>query len=264
MSRTSTFRGVCAESHPKLVGLFGWPRFEIGGSAGFSISIFDKESNGWLQVRLSDFPESGDDDSYYSCFGGLVCFVPNWYNYSSLDKPILVCNPLTDTWRALPPLPPSNNTECFLVLVVDLDMNSYKVVVVHEVFQPIHSYDSGTGLWSTTNSGIVYSSFFGCLEWWDRTTPGLLVFNCTMKRLHAPPVKEVRGIRGAISAFVKNRIFASRKVDGHADSMFSVSEYACRSQGLDVNESLDLKLSIVYGRRAEFAIWGKVTTLCKQ
>jgi hypothetical protein len=43
-------------------------------------------------------------DSYYSCSGRLVCYFPNLID--SLTKPILVCNPLTNTWRALPLVPP--------------------------------------------------------------------------------------------------------------------------------------------------------------
>jgi hypothetical protein len=59
-------------------------------------------------------------DLFYSCGGGLVCFVVT----DSLTKPILVCNHLNNTWRALPLVPPKG---AISVYVMDHILVSRKV-----------------------------------------------------------------------------------------------------------------------------------------
>jgi hypothetical protein len=87
--------------------------------------------------------------------GGLLCFAV----YNSDDEVTLgVCNPLTKTWRELPPWLPlrGKGLPDFVAMVVDKIHNMYKIIVIEESDLITRVYESATKKWKET--GIIHAS----------------------------------------------------------------------------------------------------------
>lgn len=78
--------------------------------------------------------------------GGLVCFS----GLHGMDFKILVCNPLTQSWRVLPRM--HCNQQRQLIMVVDRVNRSFKVIAASDMYGdkalPIEVYDSKRNAWS--------------------------------------------------------------------------------------------------------------------
>lgn len=245
VSRSPDFRRECSKQHPKLFGLVGWK--ENPGRRVCTV-VCDMDSNEWCYRELGlGFPHSirandrhAYDDAKYACDGGLVCYV----SQAKLSShPILVGNPLTDQWRALPRIPLANMKTILVQLVVAEDGKSYRVILVctnkSEVPQDYsaHCYDSKIGLWSAMESGLVY---YGCstLVWTILSSP--CVFDCATKTLHKlVDCPALDGVNAKRYAMVKNRLFVLHKWSSdmfpHVAKRFIVSEYEWQSSASDLN-----------------------------
>lgn len=243
LSETSSFKRSFAEANPNLFGLLGWDN----DLETFRTRMFDAKSKEWHGVELTFPLENGYMDAWYACDGGLVCFVPecedeeDWGPYS-----VYVCNPLTNSWKALPDLPLGNKEPVLLQMVTDVDANCYRVILVcrekKEQALGVNVYDSKTGLWSTMDSGLAFGSGNTLLG--DRLDP--LVFDCATKILFnldsCPPLEDLKVIR---YSFLKDRLFVLHEHlvepnTGHNTSeRYVVSEYAWQSSTSELKKLND-------------------------
>ncbi|KAJ7531409.1 hypothetical protein O6H91_14G042500 [Diphasiastrum complanatum] len=116
------------------------------------LTAFNPATNNWANIPVSFLPSQVSVPAASS--RGLLCFMAAHYvdGYSVL----LVCNPLTKWWRALPPM--SCRRYPFVVgMAVDARRKSYKVVVAGDYNsyanrRSTEVYDSATGIWKTCGS----------------------------------------------------------------------------------------------------------------
>jgi hypothetical protein len=248
IAKSPEFRHECSKRHPKLFGLVGWK--EHPGRTVCTV-VYDIETNDWscreLGLGFPDYIRIDDrheyDDAFFACDGGLVCYV----SQASLSShPILVGNPLTDEWRALPlmPLEILANMEPVLVqLVMEDDGKSYRVILVCHIKSDVpqgysaHCYDSERGVWSAMASGLVYD---GCstLVWTVLDAP--CVFDCATKVVHELiDCPALEGVNAKRYAMVKDRLFVLHKWSSdmfpHVAKRFIVSEYEWQSSTSDLS-----------------------------
>ncbi|XP_031474119.1 F-box/kelch-repeat protein At5g15710 [Nymphaea colorata] len=107
-------------------------------------SVFSLPLKTWYKLPFSFLPEWAF--LLVGSSGGLVCF-------SGLDGlcfKTVVCNPLTQTWRALPTM--HHNQQRHLILVVDREDRSFKVIATSDIYAertlPTEVYDSKSNSWS--------------------------------------------------------------------------------------------------------------------
>lgn len=266
MSKTSIFREACSESQPALFGLVGW---DILAEALWT-TFYDVKSQEWLLASYNTLePEMEYEDpgayrnSLYACDGGLVWFVPISCGGQYLTSlPILVCNPLTSTWKALPLTPVEDFEKRKIVmvhLVVEVDRNMYSVILVSRenigTAFSAHFYSSETGIWSTMDSGLVYGA--GCCYLWDAGHPGApYVFDYTTKTLFGLKRSASLASVGVLwYSLVKDHLFVLHEsnVRGQCDGyMYLVSEYVWESSDSNLIMSL----------RARSRSSGQITNIC--
>lgn len=209
MSKTSSFKRMCAEVHSRTFGVLGFHR----SSDRFQVAAFDLAKRQWMYRELKHFPrgyrdgtsmllqpaspggladsvEDHLDNALYAHDGGLVCFA------STKNVPMLVCNPLTNEWKTLPSIDLITWLPIMVQLVTETGAGGYRLMVVcrrREVELDYDSdpgsrnrgvygsetakvYDSKTGRWSTMTSGSVYG-----LDHTELNLPK--VFNCVARTL---------------------------------------------------------------------------------
>jgi hypothetical protein len=244
-SKTLGFKRICAEAHSKTFGVLGFHR-TLGT---YQVAALDLKNYNWIYHKLT-FP-TGYPDKIESCLyahdGGLVCFV------STMNLPILVCNPLTNEWKSLPPI--DIKQPVMVQLVMDAETGDYRVIVVcrhggilkpqliesiegagsreSSISETAEVYDSKTRVWSTMNSGCVYGR--------DRTEYSLTkVFDCKSKKLlRLSSCSCLKGHFLIDLIVVKNHVFAlhsklSELSEPDLDSVLEVSELADREDDLGV------------------------------
>nr|XP_010929071.1 F-box/kelch-repeat protein At5g15710 [Elaeis guineensis] len=107
-------------------------------------SVFSLPLKTWYKIPFGFLP----DWAFWlvGSSGGLVCFC----GYDGLCFKTLVCNPLTQTWRALPNM--HYNQQRQLILVVDRVDRSFKVIAASDIYGdktlPTEVYDSNLDHWS--------------------------------------------------------------------------------------------------------------------
>ncbi|KAH9562704.1 hypothetical protein CY35_05G085800 [Sphagnum magellanicum] len=112
-------------------------------------SIFCSTARKWHDFSLNFLPFP--DFYLILTGGGLLCFAV----YNSEDEVTLgVCNPITKTWRELPPWLPlrGKGLPDFVAMVVDKSENSYRVIVIEESDLVTRVYESATRVWKETGS----------------------------------------------------------------------------------------------------------------
>ena len=114
-------------------------------------AIYIPSSNKWLKISLSFLPCNLKEPVLVTGGGGLLCFV---CNKSESDSVIVVCNPVTKSWRELPPLDVEDPEDfmwylAMVSIIVDEHSNSYKVILVSQT-----SLEPYNASWRT----LVYSS----------------------------------------------------------------------------------------------------------
>lgn len=245
LSDSSSFKESFAEANPNLFGLLGWDN----NLETFWTRMFDAKSKEWHGVKLNFPLDHGYMDSWYACDGGLVCFVPESEDEEDAGPlPVYICNPLTNVWKALPYLPLSKKEPQLLQLVTDVNTNSYRVFLVYRKKQKefvlgVDVYDSQTGSWGTSDSGLVFGSGDTLLG--ERLDP--LVFDCATKSIYnliyRPPLEdlEMDCVRHSI---LKDRLFVlhapvevSTRV--HTSEMFVISEYEYQSSTKELRKLND-------------------------
>lgn len=116
------------------------------------VSAYIPNENKWHNIPLSFLPF---DISDVTVAGGLLVFRLHEANGGSS---VCVCNPVTSSWRKLPPML-GGWRDGLLGLVVDKQSCSYKIIVRSNL-APVYShgavlrtevYDSATNLWIRTN-----------------------------------------------------------------------------------------------------------------
>jgi hypothetical protein len=235
--QSSNIKEACSEGHPKIFGLVVYHLLTRP-----YIWIHEIESEEWLRFETMPSYYGMVDDTgpfkefLYSCDGGLVCMVPLRYSTSS---PVLVYNPLTGTWKALPLLVQDFEEIVLSQLVMEGDQSSYKVILVIavEAACAAHVYNSEAGVWSVMDSGVVY----GVDDTWSFGHGYPYVFDCSTKELvdltFCTPLARLDGVFAYSVA--RDRVFVLHESD---DSMYLVSEYTWDSsisdlRELDVSES---------------------------
>ncbi|KAG0599075.1 hypothetical protein M758_12G125700 [Ceratodon purpureus] len=251
LSKSPDFRHECSKRHPKIFGLVG-RKWNPGRT--LRTVVYDIKSNDWCYRELgSGFPPSilsdarhAYDDAIFACDGGLVCYVAQG---SLSSHPILVGNPLTDEWRALPwmPLEKLAIMQPILVqLVMEDDEKSYRVNLVSVKYEvadytsrayAAHCYDSKTGLWSAMESGLVYD---GCRDRMRTILEAPCVFDCETKTVHGLlECPALEGVNAKRCAIVKDRLFVLHKWSSdmfpHVEERFIVSEYEWQSSASDLS-----------------------------
>ncbi|XP_024365773.1 uncharacterized protein [Physcomitrium patens] len=205
--KTSSFRRVCDEAHSKLFGMLGNNHY----LEEFWVAAFDFKTHKWCYHALNRLPWVYRVNSMYAHDGGLVCFVPP-YGMDQEILPILICNPITDDWRALPLIDLSMKQPLMVQLLVEAETSGcYKVMVVYRD-RPrgriaADCYDSEMGLWGTMGSGIVYGTGDTTDEGQSNNAP--FVFDCTSGMLY--DLKNHPSLQGQLVegfATIRDRIFA--------------------------------------------------------
>eukprot|EP00252_Welwitschia_mirabilis_P025686 TRINITY_DN8146_c0_g1_i1.p1 TRINITY_DN8146_c0_g1~~TRINITY_DN8146_c0_g1_i1.p1 ORF type:complete len:430 (-),score=41.80 TRINITY_DN8146_c0_g1_i1:203-1492(-) len=111
-------------------------------------SVFRLPSRTWHKLPLGFLPDW--TSSLVGTSGGLVCF-SGWDGH--IFK-ILVCNPLTQQWRTLPPMRYSQQRQ--LLMVADRQNKTFKVVAANDISGtrslPTEIYDSKQNSWSIHQS----------------------------------------------------------------------------------------------------------------
>ncbi|KAG0626563.1 hypothetical protein M758_2G135200 [Ceratodon purpureus] len=262
MAKSSNFRGVFSESHPEIFGLMRWDK---AGKRFWNLT-YDIKSKEWMYQKLDGLSEAirasnisvqhdRYRDSMFASDGGLVCFVPR-ADYSPFT--ILVGNPLTDEWKALPLLSQARKDALTLVtvvqLVVDEDTRCYRVVLVRgktdEGCFLAHCFDSKTGEWSSMVSGLVYGDSVrrfnnNLRESWDNP----VVHDCTTGKTH----ELIDCLYGEGDyedsgrfALVKERLFmlGAWSPDPHVNGRFTVSEFAWETSVSKVSRKSSIECNL--------------------
>lgn len=162
-STNSDFKMVCADANPKLFAIISGYCFK----GKFEVNVFDMKSNTWHATTI----DTGYEEPFNTmnaCDGGLVCFLCTSAK-SHVRLPIIVCNPLTRSMRALP-LHAHKGPVGMLQLVMDRNTKFYKVIVVVNDINngnlTAELFHSETGVWTSAN--LANSSlFFGYQHMWE-------------------------------------------------------------------------------------------------
>lgn len=161
-SPNSAFKMVCADANPKLFAIISGICF-IGK---FEVKVYDMKSNTWHATMI----DTGYEEPFntMNAFdGGLVCFLCTSAQ-SHVRLPIIVCNPLTRSMRALP-LHAHKGQARMLQLVMDRSTKFYKVIVVVTDINngnlTAELFHSETGVWTSANLADS-SLFFGYQHIW--------------------------------------------------------------------------------------------------
>ncbi|KAG0626570.1 hypothetical protein M758_2G135400 [Ceratodon purpureus] len=241
MARSSNFRGVFSEGHPEIFGLVRW---DEAGKRFWNLT-YDVKSKEWMCQKLAGLSEAIRASKYdryrdlmFASDGGLVCFVPQG-DYSPFT--ILVGNPLTDEWKALPQLSRARKDALTLVtvvqLVVDEDTKCYRVILVRgkldEGACAAHCFDSKTGEWSSLVSGLVYGDSARSLnKTLSKSSDNPVVHDCsTRKTYEFIDYLERDILESGRFALVKERLFmleawSPDPAFSEFNERFTVSEYA--------------------------------------
>ncbi|URE25563.1 F-box kelch-repeat protein [Musa troglodytarum] len=113
-------------------------------SQAHQCSVFSLPLKTWYKIPFVFLP----DWAFWlvGSSGGLVCFS----GYDGLSFRMLVCNPLTQTWRVLPGM--HYNQQRQLILVTDKVDRSFKVIATSDIYGnrtlPTEVYDSKLDSWS--------------------------------------------------------------------------------------------------------------------
>jgi hypothetical protein len=146
-------------------------------------------------------------------------------------SPVLVYNPLTGTWKALPLLVQDFEEIALSQLLMEGDQSSYKVILVigdkGGTGYSAHVYNSEAGVWSVMDSGVVYG--VGS----DLDDP--YVFDCSTNQLFdltfCTPLARLDGM--SAYSVGRDRVFVLHESDR---SMYLVSEYTWDSSISDFRE----------------------------
>lgn len=233
MSKSSNFRKVFSERHPKLFGLVG--RGKAGGK--LREVVYDVRCNVLTSRGLggigkacftrpfsfvspgqtfNGFRRVNDPNAYAiplkESDGGLACFVPQ---RKLLTVPILVGNPIADEWKALPCIPlvnkKTNKDPTRVQLVMEEDTKCYRVIVVFYHFTSkeyaAYCFDSRTGVWKCEESSLSYED--GCSRLLMTSVVGdQCDFDRITKMLYdLVYCSSVKGADARRSAMVKDRLF---------------------------------------------------------
>jgi len=199
MAPHSHFKRLCAEARPKLFALMradpqrGKIRFKL----------FDSRSYMWHNCEYNLAREYRQSLSVSD--GGLVCFVPG-----GQQLPILVCNPLTNDWRALP-LPSLVRHKPRMIQLL-VGSGSYRLILVGALGPDrlgAEVYDSSIQKWEILNHGSI-SGYVDYRMQFDGHNPSrgesLSVYDCSKRLLTGLDCCE--GIaRLQFSAALKDRVF---------------------------------------------------------
>ncbi|KAA8547867.1 hypothetical protein F0562_004296 [Nyssa sinensis] len=145
--------------------------------------------------------------------GGLVCFS----GLDGLTFKTLVCNPLTQTWRALPSM--HFNQQRQLIMVVDRIERSFKVIATSDIYGdkslPTEVYDSKFDFWSlhqtmpAVNLCSSKMAFCDSRLYLETLSPlGLMVYRLDMGYWEHIPAKFPRSLLdGYLVAGTQKRLF---------------------------------------------------------
>lgn len=162
-STNSAFKMVCADANPKLFAIISGICF-IGK---FEVKVYDMKSNTW-HATMIDTGYEEPFNTMNACDGGLVCFLCTSAQ-SHVRLPIIVCNPLTRSLRALP-LHAHKGQARMLQLVMDRNTKFYKVIVVVNDINngnlTAELFHSETGVWTSANLADS-TLFFGYQHIWE-------------------------------------------------------------------------------------------------
>ncbi|CAK9231436.1 unnamed protein product [Sphagnum troendelagicum] len=140
------------------------PRFglvrENMEKAGYKVSIYDAPEKAWYSTELSCLHPSGVGP--FATAGGLLCF---FIRYTRWSYGAIVCNPLTNTCRELPPLRHIRSFPHLVKMVMDCEetrMQTYTIFVVGKGEDSAQSvvmevYNSGTDRWNTSDAHVLAS-----------------------------------------------------------------------------------------------------------
>ncbi|KAG0627967.1 hypothetical protein M758_2G240400 [Ceratodon purpureus] len=111
-------------------------------STANSISIYDTGFETWLRLPI---PFNATNLHVVAAAGGLLCFSNAWFQWPGMA----VLNPVTNSWRRLPPM--STWMITTVGMVYNDTTNSYKILVCgrledHSMITEV--YDSATGRWA--------------------------------------------------------------------------------------------------------------------
>lgn len=162
-SATSAFKVVCADANPKLFAIISGFCF----TGKFDVKVYDMKSNTW-HATMIDTGYTEPFNTMNACDGGLVCFLCTSAK-SHVRLPIIVCNPLTRSMRALP-LHTHKGQPRMLQLVMDRNTKFYKVIVVVDDINngnlTAELFHSETGVWTSANLPEP-RLFFGYQHIWE-------------------------------------------------------------------------------------------------
>ncbi|XP_002984239.2 F-box/kelch-repeat protein At5g15710 [Selaginella moellendorffii] len=136
------FMEMCADVPPK--GLFF---LKVARCRCRMLAAYYPSGNKWLNIPIGFLPSQVSVPAASS--KGLMCFIATQYTdgYSVL----LVCNPLTRCWKALPPMT-TRRYPFVVALVTDRKLSAYKVIVAGDYNsfdnrRTTEVYDSVTSTW---------------------------------------------------------------------------------------------------------------------
>lgn len=174
-------------------------------------SVFSLPLKNWYRMPFTFLP-------YWafwlvSSSGGLVCFSGS----DGLAFSILVCNPLTQTWRSLPQM--HYNRQRQLIMVANRLDKSFKVIATNDICSdkslPTEIYDSKTDSWSvhqTMPAANLCSSkmaFCDSRLYLETLSPlGLMMYKLDTNQWEHIPAKFPRSLLdGYLVAGTQNRLF---------------------------------------------------------
>lgn len=143
------FRRSHAEANPKMFGLI-YQTLDHDDKT-FGLALCDVRSNEWYKFAIDTPYTEHSFITMCASDGGLVCIISRVKSNTPLL--IIVCNPLTRQWKALPSLSPIQ--PLMVQLVMNRDTKGYQVVVVYcEGDVKAKVYNSVTGEWQTSSSTV--------------------------------------------------------------------------------------------------------------
>jgi hypothetical protein len=247
-SRSSAFRQLWTEAHPRVFGIVGHNDF-----GEFVITAYDS-THGWCS-KVWCFKETKDtfyQDILIAHDGGLVCFVPRFSRNGTDGISIKVGNPLTNRTRLLHVTPRRTQgsqdhrpmEEVILMqLVVDPETRSYRVLLVCRwryldqglvvaTVDTAMSYDSRTDKWSSLNSGFVFGAAY------DSGIRKSFVFDASAGILWPVEYDQLKSYASLESkprwdwpVIVKDRVVVLHEYTNSRRFGFILSEFALKSSG---------------------------------
>lgn len=181
-------------------------------SQAYQCSVFSLPLKTWYKIPFGFLP----DWAFWlvGSSGGLLCLS----GYDGLDFKILVCNPLTQTWKVLPSM--HHNQQRQLTLVVDQVDHAFKVIatggdILGDQTLPTEVYYSRLDSWSVhqvmpavtlCSSKIAFCDSRLYLE--TLSPLGLMMYRVDMGRWEHIPAKFPRSLLdGYLVAGAKKRLF---------------------------------------------------------